>query len=175
MKAVAERDERLWWLAIGPAIWLLHFLLSYATASVWCAKIAAQGGSLAGARMAIGTYTAVALIGIVATGWRGYRRHRFVERASPHAGDTPGDRTSAGAVPGDGTIAGDPPVDRTSAGAVPGDRAIGGDASKHRTHAGDTPEDRTRQLGYATMLLCALSAVAAVFVALSAFFNASCR
>jgi hypothetical protein len=41
-------------------------------------------------------------------------------------------------------------------------------------HDADTPEDRHRFLGYATVLLSALSAVATVYVALVAFFIRTC-
>ena len=42
-------------------------------------------------------------------------------------------------------------------------------------HDFDTPEDRHRFLGFATLLLSALSAVATVYVALAAVFLRSCR
>ena len=41
-------------------------------------------------------------------------------------------------------------------------------------HDFDTPEDRHRFLGFATLLLSVLSAVATVFVALAAVFNEKC-
>ncbi|HYD49564.1 MAG TPA: hypothetical protein VEB21_14505, partial [Terriglobales bacterium] len=63
-----EREESLWRLAAPPVVWALHFLLSYGTASVWCAKVVGQGGSLAGARLAIAAYTVVALAAIAAIG-----------------------------------------------------------------------------------------------------------
>lgn len=42
-------------------------------------------------------------------------------------------------------------------------------------HDYDSPEDRHRFLGFATLLLAALSAVATVYVALAAVFFGSCR
>jgi len=42
-------------------------------------------------------------------------------------------------------------------------------------HDADTPEDRHRFLGFATLLLSGLSAVAVVYVALVALFFESCR
>ena len=42
-------------------------------------------------------------------------------------------------------------------------------------HDADTPEDRHRALGFATLLLSALSAVATIYVALAAAFIGSCR
>jgi hypothetical protein len=60
-------------LAAVPAIWALHFLTSYATASIWCAKIDRR---FAGAQLAIGVYTLVALIALAIVGRRAWRRHR---------------------------------------------------------------------------------------------------
>ena len=68
-----EKNDSLWILVVSPAIWAAHFLLSYATAAIWCAKLAA-GGSLDGARLAIGIYTAAALIGIGINAWLGHRK-----------------------------------------------------------------------------------------------------
>ena len=87
-----EKRESLWLLTVSPVIWSAHFLLSYITAAVWCAKAVGPDGSLAGARIAIAAYTAVALAGIVLTGWIGYRRHRHEGGEPPHDEDTPEDR-----------------------------------------------------------------------------------
>jgi hypothetical protein len=90
--ALPEKALHLWALAASPAIWAAHFLLSYATAAVWCAKVAGAGGPLAGARVAIGAFTAVALGAIAIVGWGGYRRHRHGDSPAPHDDDTPEDR-----------------------------------------------------------------------------------
>lgn len=87
-----EQASELWALAAGPGAWAAHFLLSYATAAVWCAKVARGGGTLAGARLAIAGYTVVALAAIAVAGWRGLRRHRRPGGATPHDDDTPEDR-----------------------------------------------------------------------------------
>lgn len=121
----AERRESLWILTVSPTIWAAHFLLSYVTAAVWCAKAADRAASLAGVRTAVAVYTAVALAGILVTAWCGYRRHEHGTAAVPHDFDT--------------------------------------------------PADRHRFLGFATLLLSGLSAVAVVYVALSAVFIGSCR
>jgi hypothetical protein len=122
---VREEGRELWALAAAPATWAIHFLLCYGTAAIWCAKVAGAGGSLAGARVAIACYTAIALAAIGAVGWRGYRRHRLPGGAAPHDDDT--------------------------------------------------PEDRHRFLGFATVLLSALGAVATAYSALAAVFIGSCR
>jgi len=111
-------------LTIAPTIWATHFLVSYVTAAIWCAKYSGDDGSLGAARTAIAVYTALALIGIAITGWIGYRRHTF----------------------GDGSL----------------------------PHDADTPEDRHRFLGFATLLLSGLSAVATLFVASVAVFIGNC-
>jgi len=88
----AEKNQSLWLLTASPVIWAAHFLLSYGTASVWCAKVAGPGGSLGGVRVAIVIYTVVALAGIGIIGWVGYRRHSHGDASVPHDDDTPEDR-----------------------------------------------------------------------------------
>jgi hypothetical protein len=89
---LAERRESLWSLVASPAIWAVHFLLSYATAAVWCAKVAGTGGSLAAARIAIGVYTIVALGAIGVIAWRAVSRHRAGRAAAPPSADSPAGR-----------------------------------------------------------------------------------
>jgi hypothetical protein len=125
MSLTSEKHQSLWLLTASPSIWAAHFLLSYATASIWCAKLVGQGGSLAAVRVAIVIYTALALIGIGIVGRIGYRRHSFGRADLPH------------------------------------------DA--------DTPEDRHRFLGFATLLLSALSAAAVLYAALVAIFFVTCH
>src|SRR5687767_6508802 len=119
-----ETRESLWMLAASPMIWAAHFLLSYVTASVWCAKFAEPGDSLSGVRTAIGVYTVLALAAIAAIARRGWRRHRLGRAELPH------------------------------------------DA--------DTPEDRHRFLGFATLLLSGLGAVAVLYASLAAVFIGDC-
>lgn len=125
MNDLPEKNESLWFLIAAPTLWAVHFLLCYATASVWCAKVVGPGGSLATVRMTIAVYTTLALVAIGIIGWVGYRRH------SLGAADLP--------------------------------------------HDDDTPEDRHRFLGFATLLLASLSAVAVMYAALVAVFIESCH
>jgi hypothetical protein len=87
-----EKRESLWLLTASPVIWSAHFLLSYITAAVWCAKVVEPGGALSSARTAIALYTVVALIGIGITAWGGYRRHIFGTATSAHDFDSPAGR-----------------------------------------------------------------------------------
>jgi hypothetical protein len=70
-----ERDETLWALTVAPTIWAVHFLLSYGSAAVWCARAGQASASIGGIRVAIVVYTAVALVAIAVSGLGGYRRH----------------------------------------------------------------------------------------------------
>lgn len=125
MKETSEKNQSLWLLTASPVIWAAHFLLSYITASIWCAKLAGPDKSLWEVRVAIVIFTALALIGIVFIGWVGHRRHSYGNASVPH------------------------------------------DA--------DTPEDRHRFLGFATLLLSGLSAVAVIYAGLVVVFIRSCH
>ncbi|MCZ7683018.1 MAG: hypothetical protein M5U28_31100 [Sandaracinaceae bacterium] len=84
------QGERLFWLAVSPAIWMAHLLVTYATVAIWCAKVVDRAGSLGGARALIVAYTVLALAGVAATGRRGFRRRReFGTAAAPHDFDSP--------------------------------------------------------------------------------------
>lgn len=120
-----ESNQSLWMLTAGPAIWAVHFLASYITAAIWCAKFSGPEETLGAARVAIAVYTVVALIGIGMAGRSGYRRHSYGTATVPHDFDT--------------------------------------------------REDRHRFLGFATLLLSGLSAVATVYVALTIVFVESCH
>jgi hypothetical protein len=89
---LSEKHESLWWLAASPLIWAAHFLLCYVTAAVWCAKLASAGASLSTVRVAMVIYTVMALLGVCAIGWRGFRRHRLARAPLPHDADTAKDR-----------------------------------------------------------------------------------
>jgi len=87
----SEQRESLWLLIVSPVIWSAHFLLSYITAAIWCAKTGPDA-SLSSVRVVIVIYTLVALVGIVMTGWRGYQRHLFATATSAHDFDSPAGR-----------------------------------------------------------------------------------
>lgn len=87
-----ERHERLWLIAAPPTVWAAHFLLSYCTAAVWCAKAADPSESLGAVRVAIAVFTVLALGAIALFGWAGWKRHRRGRARAPHDDDTPEDR-----------------------------------------------------------------------------------
>ncbi|HKO50579.1 MAG TPA: hypothetical protein VJV79_22805 [Polyangiaceae bacterium] len=87
-----EKHESLWLLAAPLLVWAGHFLLSYVTAAVWCAKLGARFGGLGPARSALFVYTGLALLGIAWLGVIGYKHHRRAEKTTSHAEDTPEDR-----------------------------------------------------------------------------------
>lgn len=87
----SEGNQSLWLLTIAPTIWAGHFLASYITAAVWCAK-AGRGADLGAVRVAVAAFTVAALAGILFTGWRGLRRHRLGSASLPHDLDTAEDR-----------------------------------------------------------------------------------
>lgn len=92
MNETAEMKQSLWLLTVSPVIWAAHLLLSYITASIWCAKSADPHGSFGTVRGAIVVYSILALAGIAITGWIGYRRHSYGSASLPHDDDTPEDR-----------------------------------------------------------------------------------
>jgi hypothetical protein len=123
----SRRRERgnLWLLVLAPTLWALHFLVSYVTAAVYCAKTA-DTAFLLPVRIAVVVYTLVALAGIGAVGLGGYRRHF-------HTGEG------------------------------------------HLPHDRDVVADQLGLIGFSTLLLAGLSAVATVYTALPAVFIESCR
>jgi hypothetical protein len=125
MNDLPEQEESLWILTISPTIWAAHFLLSYISAAIWCAKVVARDGGLEAIRLTVAVYTALALVGIVIVGWRGFSRQRFGNTTGPHDFDT--------------------------------------------------RESRHRFLGFATLLLSTLSAVATIYVTLVVVFIRSCH
>lgn len=77
---------------LGPAIWLVHFALSYATAAVWCAKHG-RDATLRAPRIAVVVYTCAALTLYVVLMARAYGAHRRSGGQVPHDEDTARDRS----------------------------------------------------------------------------------
>ncbi|HYC01217.1 MAG TPA: hypothetical protein VEC57_18935 [Candidatus Limnocylindrales bacterium] len=85
-----ESRQSLWQVVASPSLWGVHFLASYGTAAVWCAK--AGAGGLGGARLAIMAFTMIALLAMALIGWRGYQRHLFGGTGGTHEYDRAEDR-----------------------------------------------------------------------------------
>ena len=84
------RSDSLWFLTLSPLFWVAHFLASYITAAIYCAKSEQASVSLDTVRLCISIYTGVALAGIVIVGITGLRRHlRQQGHRVPHDEDTP--------------------------------------------------------------------------------------
>jgi hypothetical protein len=82
-----ERHTSLWWVAGAPAIWAVHFLASYGTAAVWCAKRGSDS-PLSLARIAIAFYTLAALAALAVVAQRGLGRYRAAPPEHPGDADT---------------------------------------------------------------------------------------
>lgn len=86
-------DRGLWALTAGPAIWAVHFVVSYAVAAIYCAKWAPGTVGLGPLPTYIGVLTAFALVAILALGWNAYRRwYHAGDPEPPHDADTLVDR-----------------------------------------------------------------------------------
>jgi hypothetical protein len=118
------RETSLWFLIAGPTIWSAHFLVSYISAAIYCAK-APPPHDMDLVQWIIAGATVLALAAIGLAGWLAARKWQVGVRGWTE-------------------------------------------------HKASTLEDRNRFMGHATWLLCALSAVATIYVALPAIFSATC-
>lgn len=76
--------DRLWWLTIAPSVWAIHFLTTYLTSAIHCAKFADTEGDARVVRWLVAAFTLVA-IGLIAwVGTISYRRHRMGDSTAPH-------------------------------------------------------------------------------------------
>jgi hypothetical protein len=89
---VPENSRYLALITAGPLVWMLHFLASYATVSVWCARFSSTAGDPGPVPTLVAVYTIVALTIIALVGWNGRQRHVLDGGAPPHDADTPEDR-----------------------------------------------------------------------------------
>jgi hypothetical protein len=75
-KGSQEGDESLLTLAGPLLVWAGHFLLTYCTAAIYCAKVAHRDDSLGPALVAIAAFSVLALGAVAALWVRGFRLHR---------------------------------------------------------------------------------------------------
>ena len=90
MRLIPKEIESLWTLFTAPVVWALHFLASYATFSVHCAK--AGGLSFDTLRIVLAGITLVALAMIVLSAWLAWRQWGFGVHDPPHDDPTRHDR-----------------------------------------------------------------------------------
>lgn len=89
---LAEEHESLWEVTASPLVWAAHFMLSYLSAAIFCAKLASIESSLDPVRAAIGIYTVVALLVVGVVGTRSARRHHRADQGAAHDQDRPESR-----------------------------------------------------------------------------------
>ncbi len=85
----AQGHEPLWVPVVAPAIWSLHFMLSYIAAALWCGRFSFRGFALG---TVVTVVTVASLAGIAAFFHHGLKRHRYGLPARSHDDDTPEDR-----------------------------------------------------------------------------------
>jgi hypothetical protein len=78
------------WLVLSPTIWAAHFLASYLTIAIWCAKSTSNDAMRA--RLSVGVYTVIALLLVAAAGIRSWRQHRHDNAGLPHDKNSPEDQ-----------------------------------------------------------------------------------
>lgn len=74
--AVPEARESLWRLIFGPLVWAAHFLLSYVTGAIGCAKLADTQDEIGLLRLLVALYTAMAMALIAGAADHQWRRQR---------------------------------------------------------------------------------------------------
>ena len=80
LESWAEERNSLWSIALGPLIWAAHFVLTYAGASVVCAKLAdEQAWAMPFLRISIAVITLLALAAIGWVGLRSWRRWDYLD------------------------------------------------------------------------------------------------
>ncbi len=70
----SEESESLIRITLAPALWAIHFALSYAATAVYCAKWNHGGDGMLGFRIGFGVATACVLAAIAWLGWRSMRQ-----------------------------------------------------------------------------------------------------
>ena len=77
-RSFSEESESLWRIAFAPALWALHFALSYASTAIFCAKAPTES-LFPFFRIGIAALTLVALGLIAWTGWRAWRQWDYLD------------------------------------------------------------------------------------------------
>ncbi|MCO8120884.1 transmembrane prediction [Stieleria sp. TO1_6] len=81
-------SAKLWTLTFAPLCWAAHFLASYLTSAIYCAKYAPADGDGLPIRIAVALFTVIALSLIAWIGGIGLRAHHMGETKLPHDDNT---------------------------------------------------------------------------------------
>lgn len=92
MRLIPQEVESLWTLFTAPAIWALHFLVSYVGVAVYCARAGQFGIGFETVRVALALVTCAALALIALSAWLAWRQWGFGRHDPPHHDPTRGDR-----------------------------------------------------------------------------------
>lgn len=93
MRLVPKEIESLWTLFTAPVVWALHFLASYGSFAVYCAKADAAGPGFDMLRITLAAVTVLALAMIVVAAWLAWRQWGFGIHDPPHDRPTRTSRT----------------------------------------------------------------------------------
>jgi hypothetical protein len=87
-----DRETSLWFLVAGPTIWAVHFLVSYISAAIYCAKVPPPH-DMDVVQSIVAAATLAALGAIVLAGWLAARKWQLGIRGwRDHTGSTLEDR-----------------------------------------------------------------------------------
>ncbi len=84
--------DRLWWLAISPSLWAVHFLVCYLTVAIWCEKTSAETDANI-LRWLACIYTCVAMVAITIVGWLSFKNTGQSDQPPPDEFDDLTDRS----------------------------------------------------------------------------------
>ncbi|MGE0241205.1 MAG: hypothetical protein AB7F09_27215 [Parvibaculaceae bacterium] len=84
MRVLPKEIESLWTLFTAPVVWAIHFLICYAGAAVYCAKLGSTVVPFDALRMGIALATFIALALIALSAWLAWRQWGFGADDPPH-------------------------------------------------------------------------------------------
>jgi hypothetical protein len=184
-RAFRQEAGSLWRITFGPLVWAAHFVLSYGSAAVVCARFAPAG--IAPMRLGLAAASLLALALILWLGWRSWQQWRgpwrgpgpdFAPETGPLTDAAPDAPPDAPPDTGHDTL---PEHDRTD---TPRDRARrrrSAAAGQAEAQPADPPgiwaqaEDRHRFLGHAAFLLAVVSFIGVSYSSLPVLLLESCR
>lgn len=89
--------HRLWWIALSPSLWAVHFLACYMAAALWCEKVARpalpQSPTPVPLWIFVAVVTAIVVIGIVVIACLSWRNFQQCDPPIPFDFGVPDKRT----------------------------------------------------------------------------------